>query len=199
MKIWSLERDKGVPEVYFERFNLVREINRNGIDSIHLGKVFRREFESNIVPFQLVASDGKTVLLEQVELPDLLFWSWVPIFSGRAKEMACSLGCDFGDWIECGFLSNLDRKFFLHLPTENYDIMDLKQSVFRMFIPANPDVPHGIKSLVLKTPSQLLPPCFRAAVPGNSQSFSEFLVRQDFHDLWMNLNFSGANFRQVAF
>lgn len=199
MTYWEIQRQEETLDVFLPNKKLSNASHRDGINPVTIRKAFAETADSKLI-MQLVAKDGLSVVTERQQITDLLFWSCVPIFSERARNLAMELGCEGGDFWPCGFKSNPGEIFFIHLPERSYDVVDVAQSRFLMLIPMpdKPPVPHNIQSLVLRASSEALPPCFRALVPGHSQVFSELIVSEAFKQTWAQMGFSGAQYRLLT-
>lgn len=199
MKYWAIQSQEAAPEVFLPNEELLRSSHRDGINPVTVRRTFAEAVESSRI-MQIIAKDGLGVVTERQPLPDLLFWSWVPIFSDRARKLAVKLGCEEEEFWPCRFESNPGDIFFMHLPERSHDVVDVAQSKFLMMIPMpdTPPIPHHIQSLVLGASSGLLPPCFRAPIPGQSQVFSELFVGDVFKQAWEQMGFTGALFRRLT-
>jgi len=197
LEYWSLESNYSAFDVYLPDKRLLSESHRDGVNPITVRKILwenTRQFPE----FQLIADDGDSLLAERQILSDLLFWSWVPIVSERARRLLVSMGCGEDSFIACKISTNPDEKFCLHLPQESYDVVDVERSRFLMTIPGDPPIPFRILSLALKaTPNQGLPACFRATIPGHNQVFGELIVNNDLKKVWEEQELEGAQFRRL--
>lgn len=195
---WVIERKEGTLDVFLPHEDLTRESSRNGINPDTVRTTLLSAFDGGPVLFQLVTGDGAIDADHSARPTDLLFWSWVPIFSDRARKLILELGGDQSDFVPCVFASTGGEVFFLHLPGRSLDVLDLATSQFTMMIPMQPPLPHGIKVLGMRNTQAVLPPCFRMSVPGHSQVFSELIVSDALHAAWDAAGLSGAAFRKVA-
>jgi len=152
----------------------------------------------NTVDMQLGKPSAATVEKERQIVPDIVFWSWIAIFSDRAASAAIKFGCEPDEFWQCHFQSNPGEKFFFHLPTKSFDVVDIEKSSFRQSLPIDPRIPMFIELLVTKQLPNYLPPCFRADIPRTKQVFSELFVREDFKLAWDRKGFNGAKFRQLT-
>jgi hypothetical protein len=150
------------------------------------------------VDMQLGKPSAATVEKDRQIVSDIMFWSWIAIFSDRAASTAIKFGCGPGEFWPCRFQSNPGEKFFFHLPVETFDIVDIEKSTFRQILPIDPPIAMFIERLVTKQLPNYLPPCFRANVPRTKQVFSELFVREDFKLAWDRKGFNGAKFRQLT-
>lgn len=195
---WVIDRKEGTPDVFLPQEQLIQQLNRNGINPGTVRKTLLDAFNGDPVLFHLVTGDGAIAVDHLLQPTDLLFWSWVPIFSDRARELILGIGGDPADFIPCVFATRPDQVFFLHLPEVSFDIVDVAASQFTMMVPMQPPIPFGIKVLSMRNVQVALPPCLRMAVPGHSQVFSDLLVSHSFHTAWVAAALTGAVFRQVA-
>ena len=150
------------------------------------------------VDMQVARPSAATVEREHQEIPDLVIWSWITIFSNRAASTAIELGCEAEEFWPCQFRSNPDERFFFHLPVKTFDIIDIDKSTYRHFLPVEPPIPVFIEQLMLRQSSDHLPPCFRIEIPRTGQVFSELVVREDFKVAWEEKAFRGAEFRRLS-
>ena len=196
MSLWVMERSSDAPGVYFNRPDLVAKINSSGVDLGNVRSWFLRLSESADLDFSMVNAAGD---VQMVASPvDVLFWSWVPILSLRAKELFISLGCSEDDFIACTV--GRDEVCCAHLPRQGEDVFDFSKSSFSMLIPMTPPLPFGIMEAVMKSDRNDVPsPCiFRSKIPRHGQVLSELFVCNDVLNGWKDKGMSGAVFRQVC-
>lgn len=195
---WVMERQEGTLGVFLPHEEATRQTGLDGINPATARRVLLGVNGGEPVVFQLVGRDGETTADQSIRPTDLLFWSWIPIFSDRARKLVLELGGSQADFVRCEFASVTRDQFFLHLPAQAFDIVDPATSQFTMTIPMQPPLPHGIRALCLRNVPAALPPCLRMAVPGHNQVFSELLVSKALRVAWNALRLTGAVFRQVA-
>lgn len=191
-----MERSNDAIGVYFNRPDLVAEINSKGVDLGNVRGWFLKLAESADLSFSTVNAAGS---VQAVASPlDVLFWSWVPIFSLRAKKLFTSLGSSDDDFIAC----KVDRNeiCYAHLPRQGEDVFDFSKSSFSMLIPLVPPLPFGlIEATIGIAKNDALFPCiFRSKIPGHEQVLSELFARDDVLSGWKDGGMSGAAFRQVC-
>lgn len=197
MNYFALDRAEGTHDVFLPDEELMTESHIKGIDPVHVRKILCEAARNKPIEFQLVGRDG-IPLREPPQSPgDVVFWSWVPIFSGRSRELAVELGCAAEEFLQCWFSSNPGEVYFAHLPSVSYDVVDVKRSVFLITIPGNPPIPHHVKRLVMRSSHVHLPPCFRASVPQHTQVFGELFVSDIFVRRWRSSGMKGADFRSI--
>lgn len=194
----AIERQEGTFDVFLPREDLTKSSHRNGISSITVRESFDAALHGQRVLFQLATADGAVVKDDPKQPTDLLFWSWIPVFSTRAHQLLNHVGVASTEFVPCGFESRPNEGYFLHLPERAFDVVDVERSEFAMMIPLQPPLPHGIRALVLRGDQALLPPCFRASVPGHAQVFGELLVSDALREAWTQAGLSGAVFRRLT-
>ena len=147
---------------------------------------------------KLVDVDGNQVDFSADNVPDIVFWTWLPIFSERAKQLFLAHGANEADFWLCEFEKIRSAQFYLHVPTESYDILDMEHSKFRMIIPMDPPLPHLLELAKLRPDIPDLPPCFRVAIPGHLQVLSELVVTDELKVDWEKTGLSGGEFRRLT-
>jgi hypothetical protein len=197
MKFWEMSGQEGALVGFVPDEKLSMAMTHCGINpvavrnALHLAK-------ADPVDMQLGEHSAATVRKEKQVIPDLVFWSWIAIFSDRATTTAIEFDCEPDEFWPCRFQSNPGEQFFFHLPTRCFDIVDIEKSAFRQILPLNPPIPMFIERLAVKQFPDHLPPCFRAKIPRTKQVFSELLIRDDFKLAWEQRAFRGAKFRQLS-
>jgi hypothetical protein len=196
MTLWVLERSKDALGVYFSRGELIPTINAEGISPMHVRQVFSEMLGQASARFSCVNSKG---LVEMCRPMDLMFWSWVPIFSQRAKALLVSLGVTQGEFVECEF-SGETSKCYMHLPVSGCDFIDYERSIFSGSIPLDVPLPFGVVDVVQKRDFALqsAPGVFRAVVPGHTQLLSDLFATDLLAKLWQSAELTGGAFRRVA-
>jgi hypothetical protein len=197
MTYWAMQTAEGTLGVFLPDRAVSNATHRDGINPDTVRKVLIDAGASE-AKFQLVAKYGEILVRYQEDVRDLLFWSWIPIFSGKGRDLAISHGGDAEDFWPCRFESNPKDLFHLHLPKRAYDVVDIPRSKFLMFIPNKPPIPFHIQHLALRDEIIPVPPCFRYLVPGNEQMSGDLLVTDDFKKAWQAYGLSGADFRNVS-
>lgn len=195
---WVMDRQEGTLDVFLPQEEMTRQSSSDGINPATVRKALLGVGGGEPVVFQLVGRDGEITDDQSMRPTDLLFWSWVPIFSDRAHKLILELGVSQADFVCCKFASASGDNFFLHLPLQAFDIVDATASQFTMMIPMQPPIPYGIRALCMRGVPDALPPCLRMSVPGHNQVFSELLVSDALRAAWNAERLSGAVFRQVA-
>jgi hypothetical protein len=195
MSYWAMERQERTLDGYLPREDLLDEAMRNGICPVTARQVLLGAFGNKPVPMHFVDSDGPVI--DATRVTDLVFWSWVPVFSDRARHLLVGQGAASADFVEATVEAGVDPRH-LHLPPKSYDVVDLERSAFVMTLPLDPPLPHGIRALSTKRASGPLPPCLRATVPGHAQVFGELLVSDNLRREWEQAGLTGAVFRDLT-
>jgi hypothetical protein len=197
MKILEISKEEGTLIGYVPNAKLSMTLSHCGINPAAIRNALS---VANVdkIDMQLGKPSAATVETEWQVIPDLMFWSWITIFSGKAVSMATELGCDPDEFWPCQFQSNPEEKFFFHLPKRTFHIIDVEKSIFRQILPLDPPIPMFVERLVTKDVPEHLPPCFRVDIPRTNQVFSELFVREDFKLAWNRRAFTGAKFRQLS-
>lgn len=148
--------------------------------------------------FELSQDDFEISSFANLDIPDILLWSWIHIFSERALDLLIQMGAAKDDFVECT-LGHESKPGFMHIPKLSYDVLDFDKSQFQVKIPTDPAFYHYLVKAAWSTDLQAysLPPAFRVPVPKTEQVLGELLVRGDFRDAWSANAFSGADFREV--
>jgi hypothetical protein len=194
----AIERQEGTLDVFLPSEDLTKSSHRNGISTTTVRESFEVALDGRPVLFQLATMDGVVATDDPRQPTDLVFWSWIPVFSARARQLLIELGVAATEFVPCLIESRPNESYFLHLPERAFDVVDVERSEFAMTIPLQPPLPHGIRALVLRGDPTSLPPCFRASVPGHAQVFGELLVSDALRDVWTHAGLSGAVFRQLS-
>ncbi len=197
MKCRSLDRKEGTLDVFLPDADVTLAAHSLGVNPSRVRFAFLDAYDSRPVEFQLVGRDGQPIVSPRQQVSDVLFWSWVPIFSERGRNLMVEMGCEVDEFVSCGFTSNPGEAYFAHLPRMLYDVVDTQRSTFLMTIPGDPPIPHHIQKLVMSRPVTDMPHCFRAPVPGHSQVFGELLVSEEFESRWFSAGLTGGVFRPV--
>lgn len=197
MTFWEMSAQEGTLFGHMPDETLLKRLTGSGRDFGAIRNVFDRA-KANPVDMQLAKPSAATVEKEKQEIPDLVIWSWIPIFSDRAVSTAIELGCGTDEFWPCRFQTNPEENFFFHLPTRSFDIIDMEKSTFRHFLPLDPPIPVFIEHLVTKQQPDHLPGCFRVEIPGIGQVFGELIVREDFKIAWEQKALRGATFRRLS-
>lgn len=195
---WVMERQEGTLDVFLPSEAVTRQSSADGINPSTVRKALLDGFGNSGVVFQLVGRDGGITADPLAQPTDILFWSWVPIFSDKACKLILELGGSQADFVRCEFASRPGDIFFLHLPIHSFDVVDLTTSQFTMMIPMQPPLPHGIRALGMRNVPDKLPPCFRLAVRGHNQVFGDLVVSGVLRAAWNAALLTGAVFRKVA-
>jgi hypothetical protein len=191
MIYWALEAADDAPGIYMPDTGLSDAIHKHGIAPARVRETLSaRQVDS--IPLQLLGPDGN-LAGQDCLTTDLLFWSWIPVFSERARTLCVKFGSAETDFWPCHFTSS--PRNFLHLPSLAEDVVDTERSTFLMTIPSEPPLPFHITHLVLR--QQPVAACFRAVLNGR-QVFSELLVNDQFKTEWEAQSMSGANFRHLT-
>lgn len=183
--------------LYLCREELIRELNAKGISVATARAVFEATFGPVGPSFTLI---GKGELLPELSISsdDLLVWGWMPVFSGRARELLLGLGVGADDFVPCTV--GPERRH-LHLPRECLDVVDFERSKFGFFVPmsATENLPFRIESLVLKDIDSIdqMPSLFRPA-SRLGQDFSELVATAGFRAAWERAGLSSARFRHLS-
>jgi len=197
MKLWEINAQEGALIGYVPDKNLSMAITLCGINPGSVRDVLRLA-KTNVIDMQLGKPSAAIVEKDRQSIPDIVFWSWIAIFSERAVSTAIELGCERGEFWPCGFQTNPEDRFFFHLPTKTFNIVNVEKSNFSHILPLDPPVPTSIKHLVTGCLPDDLPPCFRAEIPQTKQVFGELIVRDDFRRSWERKSLQGAMFRQLS-
>jgi hypothetical protein len=171
-------------------------LHHDGVNPVAVRGVLSAE-NVHEVSLQLVADDGTSAATERQQTSDLMFWSWVPIFSDRARSLLIRLGCVSDEFWPCRLESNAREFYFLHLPTETYDFVDVDKSEFSIVVPGDRPLPMFIRTLAVKRAPPAHRPCFRAEVPGHPQVFGELFVTSETKVSWERDGLTGAEFRKL--
>lgn len=193
---WAIAGQEGVPQVFLPDAMLADAAHRDGINPVAAHRAFCAA-KAKPARFQLVEPDGVTIALSRQAIPDLLFWSWVPIMSDRARGLFVEMGCEVDEFWPCDFESNPGEDFFMHLPQRSIDAVDMVRSTFLATIPVSTPIPHHILSLVLIDGAALLPSCFRAPMPGYDQVLGDLFVSEELKVAWERNGLTGAKFRKL--
>lgn len=196
MIFWEMSGEEGALAGFLPDETLSKGLTGCGLDPGAVRNVFDGA-KANPVDMQIGKPSAATVEKERQEIPDLVIWSW-PIFSHRAASTAIELGCGPGEFWPCRFQTNPEEKFFFHLPTRNFDIVDIEKSTFLQVLPLDPPIPMFIENLAIKQLPDHLPPCFRVEIPRTGQVFTELFVRDDFKIAWEQKAFRGVTFRRLS-
>jgi hypothetical protein len=190
---WDLKPKEGVLGVFLPNEKLERASHNSGAD---LGAV--REAFSAVAEkmrcFRLVTPEGKIVGKQPQQITDIVYWSWLPIFSARGRKLALEVGSEEEDFLPVYFQSNPEEVHYLHVPQNSLDVVDVKRSKFLMVIPLDPPAPCFIEHLVFRKHARRLPHCFRAVIPGHRLVFGEVFVSDDFKRAWQKRRLTGARF-----
>ena len=197
MTLWDMSSEEGALVGYVPDEKLSMAMSLCGISPDAVRSALSVA-NVDIVDMQLAKPLAATVEKERQIVPDIVFWSWIAIFSDRAASDAIKIGCELDEFWPCRFQSNPGEKFYFHLPKKRFDIVDVEKTSFRQILPLDPPIPMFIELLVTKQLPNYLPPCFRADVPRTNQVFSELFVRDDFKLVWDQKGFNGAKFRQLT-
>lgn len=197
MIFWEMSKQEGTLVGFIPDETLLRGLTGCGRNPGAVRDALDRA-RANPVDMQIGKPSAVTVEKERQEIPDLVFWSWIPIFSDRAASAMIELGCETDEFWPCRFQSNPGEKYFFHLPARCFDIIDIDKSTFRHVLPLDPPIPMFIEHLATKQLPDHLPPCFRVEIPRIGQVFSEVFVREDFKIAWERKSFSGAEFRRLS-
>lgn len=151
---------------------------------------------------QIIAPDGVSVLKrgDAADLPDFMAWSWLPVLSGRARDLALELGCRPADFFPCVIDIEPASSFFIHVPEALNDVIDFERSTFDVEPTERSPVPFGLNQLAIKpgVRSKHLQPCWRPMMASPDHMASELIAREDFVEAWTARGFTGASFRCIA-
>ena len=197
MTFWEMSGDEGALVGYMPDEKLSMAVTRCGINPLAVRNVLQVA-NVNEVDMQLGKPSAAAVEKERQFISDIVFWSWITIFSDRAVSTATELGCAPDEFWPCRFQSNPGEKFFFHLPERTFDIIDVDKSTFRQILPLDPPIPMFVERVATKNLPEHLPPCFRVDIPRTKQVFSELFVRENFKLAWAQKAFKGAKFRRLS-
>lgn len=193
MKLWQLAQADGGLVAYIPNAEFLHAFGGHGTDVIAIRRALE-SFTGEIIDLQVAKPSASAVESVRQTLPDMLVWSWIPIFSERVVNAMTDAGCLQDEFWRCRFDTNPDAKYFFHLPGRRFDIVDFVQTEFKMYLPLDPPFPLFIKKLVTLPIDRELPPCFRAGYPGKDAVLSELFVRHNFKLTWEEHGFTGGVF-----
>jgi len=197
MKIWEMKHREGSLVGYVPNEKLLRAITLCASNPSSV-RCILDVAELNPVSMQLLKPLEAAVEQGRQQIPDVVFWSWMAIFSDRAAAAAIELGSRPNDFWPCQFQNNPEEKFFFCLPTKSVDLVDVDRSTFRHVMPLAVPMPIFFERLATKPVTGELPPCFWADRPNTNLVFHEFLIRDDFKLAWERLGLTGAEFRLLT-
>lgn len=196
MSIWVMERSDDAPGICLEDGEMIAKINARGINLNYVRSCLSGLSDQAELRFQLVAATG--VVEQDVPPVDVLFWSWIPVFSLRAKGLLVSSGVPIQDFIGCRVGSQ--NSWSVHIPTRGEEVFDLSKSTFSMFIPLTPPLPFGTVEAVRLDGSHVHPvvSVFRSKIPRHEQVLADLFVTDEIVDAWQRRGLVGASFRKVC-
>lgn len=197
MKFWEISCNEDAMVGFVPDKSLSQNMVRANINPVAVRNVFDYA-KQRPVDMQISRPLSDKRETNRQEIQDLLNWGWIKIFSKRATETAIELGCMDHDFWPCRFQTNPEEEFFFHLPINNFDIVDVANSVFRTFIPLTPPIPVFIEKLMVKEPLPNLPPLFKSQIPGTAVFFPELFSLENFKISWEKKGFRGAEFRPLT-
>jgi len=197
MTIWAMEGQEGAPVGYVPDEKLSKAMTICGMQPISVREALQTAV-MGVLDMQIGTPSAAKVEKKRQSIPDVVFWSWIAIFSRRATLTAIALGCEQEEFWPCRFQSNPKEEFFFHLPLKVFDIVDVDKSTFKHILPVTPPIPMFMDALVTNPLPDHLPPCFRAKIPGTRSVYSELLVRDEFRNAWDQNALRGAVFRQLT-
>lgn len=185
-----------VPNVEFRR-----ELEKCGFWS-DLGGAHRLFLETRIDDqvVQLIRVDKDRIVTDKKFFADVIFMSWVSIFSHRARELVLNLGGSEGGFFPCNFESKeCGGMFYWYIPTP-CDVVDMEKSKFLIHLPDAKlgVIPHNIISMETIPGIAIDKHCFRAKKAQPGIVFSELIVSDKFKELWEGSKFTGAKFRKLT-
>lgn len=199
MKLFSMVPGEDSATLYLPNEDIIME---HVVAGLRLGAV--RSFFDKHAPlrFQAIRPDGISVLnhLDQVTLPDLMAWSWLPVLSTRARDLALQMGCELSDFFACRIDIYSAPDVFVHVPKVLDDVVDFARSTFEVESTKEAPVPFGLNQLIIKPGvwARNLKPCWRPMMAHPDHMAGELMVREDFACAWKTSNFTGAAFRLMA-
>ena len=147
MTLWELQLNvEGNYGAFMPDGDLAKKAGACGISPIDVREAFRA-VGADRVELQLVKSSGTEVETDRQTISDYLVWSWVPIFSDRARLLAIEFGCEADEFWPCSFQTNPGEQAFFHLPVRAFAVVDVEESTFLMTIPGDPPIPSFIQRL----------------------------------------------------
>jgi hypothetical protein len=197
MEFWQMSQEAGELGSVTADGELLKAASLCSNTPSALRKVFHST-NAQMVDMQVAKGGATTVEQGSQSIPDFLVLVSTPIFSDRAASLAIDLGCTPEEFLPCRFLTNPDERHFFHLPIKSYDVVDYENSSFLMTLPGNPPVPMFIQVMKAKQVSDVIPPCFRASIPGSDQVLVELFASDDLKTVWDQKGFSGATFRLMS-
>lgn len=196
MMLWIMEQATNAPGVFLNQQELIKTINAQGINPSHARSFIEHYNRTKVLSFSCINDAGDIIN----DAPtDIIFWSWMPIFSEFGRSILISNDVDPNDFTRCRFCG-IDRDYYIHLPLRSFDAIAYKKSEFTMLIPLEPPLPFGAKRLTLKDGifESQIPNVFRASIPGHSQVLSDLLVREKIRSTWIKASATGGKFRQIT-
>jgi hypothetical protein len=193
MNYWAIEAAEDSPFSLMQDQALSDAVHRHGLSPTAARQAIHA---AGCEPVLKLFEHGTEALAPpQAAVPDCTYSSWIPVFSTAARALCLAYGSVAEDFLSCSFTAHPDRKFFLHLPIDAPEVVDVSQTEFLMTIPANPPIPFHITKLVFAGEPRA--GCFRATIPGHQQVFAELIVSQAFKDAWVREGLTGAEFRSL--
>jgi hypothetical protein len=88
---WVMERQEGTLGTFLPKEEATKQPSSDGINPATARKALLGMAECGQVVLELVGRDDEITIDQSVRPTDLLFWSWVPIFSNRPTSFAATL------------------------------------------------------------------------------------------------------------
>lgn len=193
MKCYLLGCDDLALDLYLPDENLLVSSIRNGLDPKYVRGILAGAEGGRGARFEVLGRTSK----KERKLPDLMYWSWVPVFSSAAYEMLLEVGAANSDFLECGLVGVQDMAH-LHLPDRVENIIDINGSIFSHSVPIDPPLPYSAVHIRPTAGFESLLPIFRTLPPGSRQVTPDVYFRGDAVDRWVQKRLTGASFKQVA-
>jgi hypothetical protein len=192
-----LERDKHTRDVLLPDEIVVRQTQKQGLSCCRTRDVFDENYGKLGPNFRLISLDGRSLVDTPEDIPDLLIWSWLPIFSSRAVDALSSILED-DDFIPCKIEGAKQKNCFIHLPRESAEGLIVERSRFKSFVPMNPPIPIGPIEIVLDPRATWNRNIVRVAVPLTGQVLSDLFVSDIFGNEWFRHGLLGAIFKEIS-
>lgn len=197
-RLWTLEGDGTDACILFEKREVGKKIAKEQKTPIAVRRFLNNEYSKRTVPLILSGNYEEIPFGDPRWNVDFVSYGWISVFSERAHSLFIEHGSRIDDFLECHFKIMPSAKFYLYLPQQYYDVVDMKRSNFHMILPTEPPLPIGISSLVVRPDIPELPECFFPKVPGHEMVFGDLLVSDSFFEDWKSQGLTGAAFREVT-
>jgi len=193
MSFYACESSASSTILYLDDYYVRNKLAEGGISPRYARKVFGQL--QNKAHFSVSLNDIEIATMS-VEIADYMFWNWIPVLSKRGFGLAVRAGGSPDDFMPCTVgIDNVAA--YMHLPNEEYDVVDLTRSQFRVVIPGStPIYLYANKLMFLKDDSEL-PSCFRVPLPNSTQVLPDLFVDNNFCNMWVGEGLTGLNFREV--